>query len=166
MVKITGDGGHRRRLQGIRGQRMVRKVGTALFAGGQAIQVEAQISITTGAVSGKGHVPSSPGEPPNQDTGVLADNIETAQVAPLKVEVSSNAPYAAALEEGSKRKAGTAARSFSAESKKQGPVKMEYGDSTIAARPYMAPATAKKREKVTQLVRKAVDDVLQTSKGA
>lgn len=117
---------------------MIRRVGGALFAGGQLIQVEAQVSITNGAVSGKGHVPSSPGEPPNQDTGVLANNIETVLVEPLKVEVSSNAPYAAAL---------------------------EYGTSKMAERPYMRPAVAKKRKEVTQLVRGAVAAVIRDSKG-
>ncbi len=130
MVKITGSDGISRRLRGLAGQEIVRKVGTALFAAGQMIQVEAQLSITEGAVSGKGHIPSRPGEPPKQDTGVLADNIETVLVAPLRVEVSSNAPYARAL---------------------------EYGTSKMAERPYMRPAVAKKKADAVRLVRNAVD---------
>ncbi len=137
MARIIGAKSHVARLRKISGAEMIRPVGAALFAGGQNIQVEAQISITTGAVSGKGHVPSKPGEPPNQDTGVLANNIETVQVAPLRVEVSSNAPYAAAL---------------------------EYGTSKMAARPYMIPAVAKCRAEVTALVRKAVDSVIRKSR--
>jgi hypothetical protein len=108
---------------------MEREVGKALFAAGNLIQVEAQISITAGAVSGKGHVASLPGEPPNQDTGLLGNNIETVQVEPLLVEVSSNAPYSAPL---------------------------EFGSSRMAARPFMAPARDVKREEATQLVRNAV----------
>lgn len=121
------------------GPEMIRTVGAALFAGGQGIQVEAQISITTGAVSGKNHVPSKPGEPPNQDTGVLSNNIETVQVAPLRVEVSSNAPYAADL---------------------------EFGTSKMAERPYMRPAVAKRRKEVTFGVRDAVNHVIRKSKAA
>jgi HK97 gp10 family phage protein len=139
MVKITNSGGPSRRLRGLAGEAMIRKVGSALFAGGQLIQVEAQLSITNGAVSGKGHVPSRPGEPPKNDTGILANNIETVLVAPLKVEVSSNAPYAAAL---------------------------EYGTSKMAERPYMRPAVAKKRKEAVALVRGAVNSVISQTQGA
>jgi HK97 gp10 family phage protein len=130
MARIIGARAHTARLRALRGPEMVRRVGAALFAGGQAIQVEAQTSITRGAVSGKEHVPSAPGQPPNHDTGVLANNIETVQTGPLSVEVSSNAPYSAAL---------------------------EFGTSKMAERPFMRPATASKRREVTQLVRRAVD---------
>lgn len=106
-----------------------REVSQALFAGGEAIAVEAQISITSGAVSGKKHVPSTPGQPPNQDTGVLGNNIETNQISRFKVEVSSNAPYSAPL---------------------------EFGTSKMAARPFMAPAANATREYVTKLVDRAV----------
>lgn len=134
MARVIGAKRHTDRLRRMRSPAAIRKVGSALFAGGQMIQVEAQISITAGAVSGKNHVPSAPGQPPNQDTGVLANAIETNQVAPLKVEVSSNAPYAVAL---------------------------EFGTSKMAERPYMRPATAKKRAEVTRLVRRAVDSAIQ-----
>jgi HK97 gp10 family phage protein len=110
--------------------RTVREVGTALFAGGEIISAEAAHLITQGAVSGKNHVPSLPGEPPNEDTGVLRTNIETTQAAPLRVEVSSNAPYAVAL---------------------------EFGTSTMAERPYMRPATRSKKAEVIGLVKQAVD---------
>lgn len=118
---------------------MVREVGKALFAAGEMIQVEAQISITAGAVSGKKHVASAPGSAPNNDTGHLANNIETNQVAPLIVEVSSNAEYAAPL---------------------------EFGTSNMAARPYMGPARDAKRKEATQLVRKAVDSVIKRSRSS
>lgn len=136
---MIGAKAHMARLKKMSGEAMVREVGKALFAGGELIQVEAQISITAGAVSGKNHVPSLPGEPPNNDTGRLAGNIETVQKAPLVVEVSSNAPYAAPL---------------------------EFGTSKMAARPYMAPARDAKRKEVTQLVRNAVDRVIRKSKSS
>lgn len=106
-----------------------RRIAPALFAAGNRIQVAAQTSITDGAVSGAGHVASLPGEAPNNDTGVLANNIETVAVNPLKVEITSKARYAARL---------------------------EFGDSKIAARPYMAPAANRERQAATALVRKAM----------
>lgn len=133
MVKITGAKAHAARLKRLTGEDMIRQVGAALFEAGNMIQVDAQISITEGSTSADGkHVPSLPGQPPNNDTGVLANNIETVQKAPLVVQVSSNAPYAAAL---------------------------EFGTSKMAERPYMRPATAKNRKAVTELVRKAVERV-------
>lgn len=107
-----------------------RAIRPALFAAGQKIAVEAQISITDGAVSGANHAPSAPGAAPNNDTGVLANNIETAETGDLKVEVSSNAPYSAAL---------------------------EFGTSKIAARPFMAPAAQKKTQEANDLVRRALE---------
>lgn len=135
--RLIGAKAHANRLKKLSGEKMVREVGKALFAAGEMIQVEAQISITAGAVSGKKHVVSAPGQPPNNDTGTLAGNIETNQTAPLVVEVSSNAPYAGAL---------------------------EFGTSKMAARPYMAPARDAKRKVAEQLVRRAVDKIVRESK--
>jgi HK97 gp10 family phage protein len=137
MVKIVGAREHIANVKRISGDETVRQVGAALFAAGNQIQVDAQISITNGAVSGKNHVPSKPGDPPNQDTGHLANSIETVRVAPLKVEVSSNAQYAAAL---------------------------EFGTSRVAARPYMAPAAAKNRANITKNVRAAVSTIVRGGK--
>lgn len=134
---MIGGKAHIARLKKLRGEAMAREVGKALFAGGEAIQTEAQIGITTGAVSGTKHVPAPPGSYPNQDTGTLGGNIETNHVAPLVVEVSSNAPYSAAL---------------------------EFGTSKMAARPFMATARDAKREEVTQLVRRAVEKAVRSSK--
>lgn len=117
-------------------KRIERAVGKALFAGGEMLQTEAQLSITRGAVSGKNHVPSLPGEPPNQDTGVLGGNIETVQKAPLVVEVSSNAEYSAPL---------------------------EFGTSRMAARPFMRPARDKTRKDIRKLVVRAVDQAIKTA---
>lgn len=118
------------RLDGVAGEKVIREVGEALFEGGELIRAEAAHLITEGAVSGKNHVPSLPGEPPNEDTGTLRIHIETTQTGPLRVEVSSNAPSA---------------------------VPLEAGTSKMAARPYMGPATRAKRSDVVQLVRGAVN---------
>lgn len=156
MVKAKGVDAYLKRLQRLQGPDVVREVGQALFVGGEIIQRHAQISITTGSVSGKNHEPSKPGDPPNNDTGVLANNIETIQKDPLLVEVSSNAPYSAALEEGSSRPAGVTARPGY---KRAGPVRYEFGDSKTEARPFMGPARDANRKKVEDLVAKAVERV-------
>lgn len=137
--RIIGAKAHAARLRYLGSQAVALVVNRALFAAGEMIQVEAQLSITRGSVSGKGHVPSKPGEPPNQDTGVLANNIETANVRPLVVEVSSNALYAAAL---------------------------EFGTSKVAARPYMRPARDKKKKEAVQLVRNALDQAVKRSRSS
>lgn len=135
-MALKGAKAHIARLNRLAGPAMERAVGSALFAAGQKIQVEAQLSITRGAVSGKNHVPSKPGQPPNADTHFLANNIETVQKEPLVVEVSSNAPYSAPL---------------------------EFGTSRMAARPFMRPARDKMRPAAEELVVKAVRKVVRAS---
>lgn len=135
--RMIGGKAHVARLRKLAGPDMTRYVGKALFAAGEMIQVEAQIGITTGAVSGKNHVPSTPGQYPNQDTGVLGNNIETVQKEPLLVEVSSNAPYSAAL---------------------------EFGTSRMAARPFMSTARDAKRKEAEQLVKQAVAAAVRRSR--
>ena len=137
-MALKGADAHIRRLRKLAGAATTRLVGQALFAAGEMIQTEAQLSITRGSQSGKGHVPSSPGSPPNQDTGVLASNIETTQVTPLKVRVSSNAPYSAPL---------------------------EFGTSKMEARPFMRVARDKKRKEVVELVEKAKRAAIRNSGG-
>jgi HK97 gp10 family phage protein len=136
MPKITGSERFQARLQGVGGEKTIAEVGKALFVAGELIRAEASHLITEGAVSGKNHVPSLPGQPPNEDTGVLRTHIETTQPAPLRVEVSSNAPYAVAI---------------------------EYGTSKMEARPYMQPATDRKRGEVVAGVKAAVDRAVQGS---
>lgn len=130
MVRITGANLALNRLRGAAGKDAIRLVGKALFVGGDAIRTEAALSITRGSVSGKNHVPSRPGEAPNADTQVLNRSIETHQVAPLRVEVSANAPYA---------------------------VPLEAGSSKMAARPFMGPAARAKKKEVVDLVTRAVN---------
>jgi hypothetical protein len=133
MPKITGVREHVARVKRIAGPEMVRQVGAALFAAGSIIETEAARLITEGAVSGKGHTPSTPGNPPNADTHLLDRSIETALVEPLRAQVSANAPYS---------------------------VPLEFGTSKMAARPYMGPATANKRKEAVDLIRAAVSKVV------
>lgn len=126
-MKITGDKKHRDRLKRMADAKMKADVTRGLFAAGKEIELEAEHSITEGSISGKGHVPSRPGEPPNADTRLLDTSIDTVIVgeSPPKVHVISSAPYSAAL---------------------------EFGTSKMAARPFMRPATNKKRKKAAQIV--------------
>lgn len=133
MARVIGVETALARLKGMSGDAIADPIGRALYATADAIKADAQISITNGAVSGKGHVPSRPGEPPNQDTGLLANSIEAALVDPFKATVSSNAPYAAAL---------------------------EYGTSKMAERPYMRPAVEKNRGLLAENIGKAVEYIL------
>lgn len=137
--RMIGGKAHAARLRKLSGEQMVREVGKALFAGGEMIQVESQIGITTGAVSGKNHVPGTPGGYPNNDTGDLANSHETTQKAPLVVEVSVNAPHAAPVHDGHSGRQGY---------------------------PYLQLARDAKRAEVTQLVRKAVNRVIRKSKSS
>lgn len=131
MPKITSAAAYAARLKSITSPAAIESLSRALFAAGERIQVAAQISITEGAVSGKAHVPSAPGTPPNNDTGVLANNIETTRDPEnlLRVLVSSNAPYAAA---------------------------QEFGNSKLPERPYMRPAMARERKATVEAMRRAV----------
>ena len=133
MSRVTGDARHRARLRMLRSPAARGRSAAALFTGGDEIRVEAKLSITEGAVSGKDHVPSLPGEPPKADTHHLDTNIETTRTGPLAVQVESKAEYGLAL---------------------------EFGTSKMAERPYMRPATAKKRPRVIALVRAVVQGLM------
>lgn len=109
-----------------------REVLQALYVTGQEIEIEAERSITSGSISGAGHIPSLPGQPPNADTRLLDGSIETTIVdagsSPV-VHVTSNAPYSAFL---------------------------EFGTSRMAERPFMRPAAEKFRSKLVGRVKNAV----------
>jgi HK97 gp10 family phage protein len=107
---------------------IVPDISKALFAAGEVLAVEAQTSITEGSVSGRQHIPSAAGQPPNADTHHLANNIEVTQDAPLKVVVTSKAKYSASL---------------------------EYGTSRMAARPFMRPAVERTRAEINKRISRA-----------
>lgn len=135
-MPLKGARAHIARLKALASPAAEKEIGRALFAGGELIQVEAQTSITRGAVSGKGHVASKPGEPPNADTHDLSDKIETTQPATLRVIVSSNSDHAG----------------------------IEFGNSRVAARPHMRPARDKKKAEVKALVEQALGRVVKKSR--
>lgn len=137
-MPLKGARAHIRRLNRLASPGGLGPVGEALFAGGEEIQVEAQLSITAGAVSGKNHVVSKPGEAPNADTHQLADGIVTVQTGPLAVEVRSTAPHA----------------------------RIEWDWGNVAARPYMRPARDKMKPKVVALVESAMRQVVRRSRSS
>lgn len=110
-----------------------RDVARIMEVAAQKILVEAQISITEGAVSGRNHVPSTPGQPPNADTHFLANNIRTHRRAPLDVDIVSEAPYSTDL---------------------------ENGTSKMQARPFMRPAIEKKRREVADFLQAAAMEAI------
>lgn len=111
-MTMKGKDAHLRRLKNL-SDGAVKAAGRVVYVGSDMIRAEAFRSISAGSVSGKGHVPSRPGEPPNRDTGVLQAHLTNKLVSPVIAEVRSEAPYAAEL---------------------------EFGTSRVAARPYMRPA--------------------------
>lgn len=112
---------------------MVREMGKAVYAAADYLSTEAAISITTGAVSGKGHVVSAPGQPPNADTHKLDRSVHTERTGPLSVQSVADAPYA---------------------------VELEFGTSKMAERPYMRPAAQKTRKQAQGLMVEAAKRVV------
>lgn len=115
---MTRDGREqlRRRLRFYTSNEFRDLAGSLVHEYADRIRAEAQVSISRGSVSGKNHVPSKPGEPPNFDTGFLAGAIINEPTGPLTAEVAALAPYSAAL---------------------------EFGTSKVAARPFLRPARDK-----------------------
>lgn len=101
-----------------------------VYAAVDMIRSEAHRSIVAGAVQGKHHVPSAPGEPPNRDTGQLDSSLVTEVSGPLSATVTANTPYAAAL---------------------------EFGTEKMAERPYIRPAITKKSPDMVRLLEKVVN---------
>lgn len=130
---IKGVDEHLRRVRKLTDAQFKKAMGKALLATAQAIQADAQISIVEGSVEGAGHVPSRPGEPPNQEFGTLANHIEAVLVEPLHAQVSSNAAHS---------------------------IPLEFGTSKMAARPFMKPATEKNRDTLRENVQAAVNEAV------
>lgn len=133
-MKVVGAKQHADRMKRLSGSAMQREARKLVYTLADMHATEAALSITRGAVSGKNHVASNPGEPPNADTHFLDRSIEATLTGPVSAESSANAPYAAAL---------------------------EFGTSRMAERPFMRPAAKTVRKDVDQLAREAVRRVTQ-----
>ncbi len=130
---------HKSKLKGAKDA--AKRIARTLYALGNEIETDAEISITQGSVSGAGHVPSQPGQPPNADTRHLDSNIETELDASNQnptVTVTSRAEYSAAL---------------------------EFGTSKMAERPFMRPAVEKNRDKITDEIAATVRSAIRNQPG-
>lgn len=135
-MTMKGKDAHLKRLKAMSGEAVIKAAGRVLYVGSDMIRAEAFRSISAGSVSGKSHVPSAPGEPPNRDTGVLQAGLENVLSEPLVAEVSSNAPYAAAL---------------------------EFGSTRMEARPYMRPARDKMAPRIEDLFAQEIGKLVERS---
>lgn len=128
-IKIVGANVHRNRLRRMRAKYMENELVREMYAEGEEIRKEIQDSIRQGSVSGPGHVPSAPGQPPNADTHNLDLSIDVRvprASGRTSLVVIAQAEYAAAL---------------------------EFGTSRILERPFMRPVMERRRG---TLVRAAV----------
>jgi hypothetical protein len=90
--------------------------GAVIHEAADAVRAEAFRSISAGSVSGAGHVPSKPGEPPNRDEGTLQAGLKVKRTGLLSAEVRAEAPHSKPL---------------------------EFSTSKMAARPFLRPARDK-----------------------
>ena len=132
----------RKRLEAFRSQQLLRAVQAALYEAADLVRSEAFRSISVGSVSGKKHKPSAPGQPPNRDSGVLQAHIEVIRqpYAPGKemvATVESSAPYSAPL---------------------------EFGTSTMAARPFLRPARDKMKPRAERLLVARVNQAIKRNR--
>lgn len=139
MGRVHGDKKHLERLRRLRSSRVIARIGQAIFAGAVDVQARARFLISEGAVSGKNHVASEPGEAPNYDTGHLSGNIEAVRTGPVSAQCESRAEYALALEKGAVIDHPNG------------------GQITIEARPYMGPAVKDTRKRIIERVHNVVE---------
>ncbi|WP_052117922.1 HK97 gp10 family phage protein [Novosphingobium pentaromativorans] len=146
-----------------------------VYAIADEVKTDAQISLSTGAVSGAGHVPSAPGTPPNSDTGHLADSIEVEEMGPLRARVVAKAEYAAIQELGGTINHPGGTPYFMKDGKPVFVSNSGYGafhhlpktkphTITLPERPFMRPAGIKNQKSGKALMKAAVARVLKTGK--
>ena len=121
LMALKGAKKHSDRLKKLSGAQVIKLAGAIVFEGADTIRAEAFRSISAGSVSGAGHVASLPGQPPNRDTGDLQAGIKVVRTGSVSAEVRATAAHSAPL---------------------------EFGTSTMAARPFMRPARDKKVKEI------------------
>jgi len=119
VAKIFGQRVHGDRLRRLSSPVIRRRVGQVVEEGLERIVKTAQDSILEGAVSGPGHVPSAPGEPPNADTHELDQS--------GKVEMNRQTLHGKAT--------------FTADHA----IPLEFGTEKMEERPFLGPAGQKER---------------------
>lgn len=136
MPKLRGADAHTKRLKKLQGERVIRVANAVVYEGADIIRAEAHRSISEGSVSGKGHVPSKPEEPPNRDTGELQAGMEVSNPRPLVGRLTSSSDHAAP---------------------------MEFGTSTVTERPHIRPARDKMRPTVQRNFVKKMQELVKRS---
>lgn len=136
MANFKGAGDHLKRLKNMTAG-MRKEASKLVYTLADMHATEAALSITAGAVSGKNHVPSKPGDPPNADTHFLDRSVHVERTGPLTAQSIADAPYAARL---------------------------EFGDDKVAARPFMRPAAKKVRKAGEKLAAKGVQIIVRGGK--
>jgi hypothetical protein len=121
MMKVT-DTGHAARLQRLTSPALIEALGLALVESAGVIAVDAAESIRENGISGAGHIPSKPGEPPNADTHDLDESIHVGELieTPGQIQTAVIADSDHAW--------------------------LEIGGSKVLPRPYMAPAMLRGHE--------------------
>lgn len=143
-IKVQGGEELRRNFDKLSKQ-FGKQVAEAAFKGGQVVRTDAIKSIQRVSNGkkvirsrGKGnqyeHTVSKPGDAPNTDTGRLAGSIQV-EVRADDVYVGTSVDYAPALEFGAAK-------------------------NNLKARPFMFPALERNKEKIRDLLRKALEVVL------
>jgi HK97 gp10 family phage protein len=135
MPRVT-DNGHVARLERMASRPLVDAIGNALLHGAGLIAESARHSIKDGAISGAGHVPSAPGQPPNADTHDLDQSIHVGEL----IETTAGVQTAVIADSDHARY-------------------LENGTSRIAPRPFLAPATELHRRDVREGIVRAVNGV-------
>lgn len=135
-MPMKGKDKHIARLKKLSGPEVTKIATKVLYVGADMIRAHAHRSISAGAISGKNHMPSRPGEPPNRDTGHLQSLIETTMPSPTEARVTSSAEYSDALERGTSR---------------------------IAARPFMRPARDAQEPKIQKLFNQDIRNLVKRS---
>lgn len=133
-MPISGDVKFLARLK--RAAKLDREIDTWALEGAEVIAAEARALIDDGGIPSPNHIVSSPGSPPNRDSGELSSRTnaeklpEIGQAAVISDAMNDGYCYSTAL---------------------------EFGTSKMYERPFMRPATANKRQHVVTLARNAVN---------
>jgi len=127
-MSIKGMEIHKNRLR--RMQNVKAPALRALYDAAEVVRADAQQSIVAGSISGPGHVPSLPGQPPNADTHRLDLSIDIViNPSQLTASIVARAPYSAAL---------------------------EFGTSRIMPRPFLRPALQRNRNRLLMEIAETV----------
>lgn len=136
-MPLRGRKEHRASMRRLSDARIAEAIGAGLYEAADVIRAKAFQSISAGSVSGKGHKPSKPGEPPNRDKGDLQTGLKIARTGKLKAEVRSEAKHSRPL---------------------------EFGTSKMSARPFLRPARDATRDEVRTIVEKKLGEFLRKNR--